>query len=315
VFDFTLHKNALYDTMLESLTGGIYMTKQDFLELTTKPLLLDGATGSNLMAAGMPRGVCTETWVLEHKDIIFNLQRAYVEAGSQIIYAPTFGGNRMNLRMHGLEDRIEEINTRLVGYAKEAADGRAYVAGDITTSGKIPGADPSYGYEEAYEMYQEQIRYLAAAGVDLLVAETMINIDETLAAVDAASSVCDLPIICTMTVEADGSIFSGGNAVEAAQALESAGASAVGINCSVGPDQLVAVVHSIRQAVSIPVIAKPNAGMPTIDENGRAIYSMSAKDFARHMKVLTENGASIIGGCCGTTPEFIRETAEILGLK
>ena len=117
-----------------------------------------------------------------------------------------------------------------------------------------------------------------------------------------------------MTVEADGSIFSGGNAVEAALALESAGASAVGINCSVGPDQLVSVVRNIKQAVSIPVIAKPNAGMPLIDEQGNAIYNMSPTEFAQHMKVLVENGASIIGGCCGTTPEYIRAVAKELGI-
>ncbi|MBQ0001775.1 MAG: homocysteine S-methyltransferase family protein, partial [Clostridiales bacterium] len=213
------------------------MTKQEFIDLTQKVILLDGATGSNLMAAGMPRGICTETWVLDHKDVIQDLQRRYVEAGSKIIYAPTFGGNRMSLTMHKLQHRIEEINTTLVAYAKEAADGRAYVAGDITTSGKLLGADESYGYEEAFAMYQEQIRLLAAAGVDLLVAETMININETLAAVDAAASVTELPIMCTLTVDADGSVYSGGNAIEAAVALESAGASAVGINCSVGPDQ------------------------------------------------------------------------------
>ena len=140
----------------------------------------------------------------------------------------------------------------------------------------------------------------------------MINIEETLAAVDAASQVCDLPVLCSMTVEADGSIFSGGNAVEAALALESAGASAVGINCSVGPDQLVSVVRNIKEAVSIPVIAKPNAGMPVIDDKGNAVYSMGAAEFAKHMKVLVENGASIIGGCCGTTPEYIKAVAEIL---
>lgn len=291
------------------------MTKQDFKQLTQTITLLDGATGSNLLASGMPRGICTETWVLEHKEIIQKLQRSYVEAGSRIIYAPTFGGNRMNLTMHHLEDRIEEINTRLVEYAREAADGHAYVAGDITTSGKILGSDSSYTYEQAFAMYQEQIRILTDAGVDLLVAETMINIEETLAAVDAASSITDLPIMCTMTVEADGSIFSGGNAIEAAVALESAGAAAVGINCSVGPDQLVSVVRNIRESVSIPVIAKPNAGMPVIDDQGRAIYSMQPADFARYMKVLIENGASIIGGCCGTTPEFIRETASVLGLR
>lgn len=291
------------------------MTKQEFQQLTQKITLLDGATGSNLLAAGMPRGVCTETWVLEHKDIIQKLQKDYIDAGSNIIYAPTFGGNRIALTMHKLADRIEEINTTLVGYAKEVAEGRAYVAGDITTSGKLMNADESYMYEHAFAMYQEQIRILVHAGVDLLVAETMINIDETLAAVDAAMSVTELPIICTMTVDADGSIYSGGNAIDAAIALESAGASAVGINCSVGPDQLVSVVKNISEAVSIPVIAKPNAGMPVIDDTGRAVYSMQAEDFAKHMKVLTENGARIIGGCCGTTPAFIRETAKILNLK
>ena len=211
------------------------MKKQEFQKLTEKLLFLDGATGSNLMAQGMPRGICTELWVLQHKDIIQDLQKAYVEAGSQIIYAPTFGGNRINLTKHGLEKRMEEINTALVGYAKEAAQTKAYVAGDITTSGQFLTADGDYTYEDAFEMYKEQILILKNAGVDLIVAETMINIEETLAAVDAANSVCDLPVMCTVTVEADGSIFSGGNAVEAAAALESAGASAVGINCSVGP--------------------------------------------------------------------------------
>ena len=290
------------------------MTKQKFRELAEKLLFLDGATGSNLMAQGMPRGTCTETWVIDHKDVIQSLQKAYIAAGSQVIYAPTFGGNRMNLKKHGLTDRIEEINRTLVSYSKEIAVPGVYVAGDITTSGDFLTADGNYTYDDAFRMYQEQIRILADAGVDLIAAETMINIEETLAAVDAANSVCDLPIFCTVTVEADGSIFSGGNAVEAAVALESAGADAVGINCSVGPDQLVSVVRSIREAVSIPVVAKPNAGMPVIDDQGNAVYSMTPADFARHMKVLFENGATVIGGCCGTTPEFIAEMRRVISL-
>ncbi len=288
------------------------MTRDEFQKLTQKVVILDGATGSNLMAQGMPRGICTEQWVIDHKDVIQKLQKAYMEAGSQIIYAPTFGGNRINLEKHGLEDRIREINRTLVSYSRETAGTRCYVAGDITTSGQFITSDGDYTFETAYEMYQEQIHILKDAGVDLIAAETMINIEETLAAVDAARSVCDLPIMCTVTVEADGSIFSGGNAAEAAAALESAGADAVGINCSVGPDQLVSVVRSIREAVSIPVIAKPNAGMPAIDDQGNAVYSMTPSDFARHMKVLVENGASIIGGCCGTTPDYIRELVHIL---
>ena len=288
------------------------MTKNDFKELTKNPLLLDGATGSNLMAAGMPRGVCTETWILKHRDILKELQQSYVNAGSRVLYAPTFGANRMNLSLHHLEEHIKEMNDALVSLARESAKDMAFVAGDITTTGKMMEPAGDLTYETAFEVYKEQISYLSQAGVDFIIAETMINIEETLAAVDAASQVCDLPVLCSMTVEADGSIFSGGNAVEAALALESAGASAVGINCSVGPDQLVSVVRNIKEAGSIPVIAKPNAGMPVIDDKGNAVYSMGAAEFAKHMKVLVENGASIIGGCCGTTPEYIKAVAEIL---
>ena len=278
------------------------MTKNDFKDLTKNILLLDGATGSNLMVAGMPRGVCTETWVLQHREVLQKLQKAYINSGSRVIYAPTFGANRINLKMHHLEDKIKEMNYELVAIAKESANGQAFVAGDITTTGKMMAPAGDLTYEEAFEVYEEQISFLRDAGVDMIIAETMINIEETLAAVDAASQVCELPVLCTMTVEADGSIFSGGNAVEAALALESAGASAVGINCSVGPDQLVSVVRNIKEAVSVPVIAKPNAGMPLIDEQGNAVYNMDPTEFAQHMKVLVENGASIIGGCCGTKP-------------
>ena len=290
------------------------MTKNDFKELTKNPLLLDGATGSNLMAAGMPRGVCTETWILKHRDILKELQQSYVNAGSRVLYAPTFGANRMNLSLHHLEEHIKEMNDALVSLARESAKDMAFVAGDITTTGKMMEPAGDLTYETAFEVYKEQISYLSQAGVDFIIAETMINIEETLAAADAASQVCDLPVLCSMTVEADGSIFSGGNAVEAALALESAGASAVGINCSVGPDQLVSVVRNIKEAVSIPVIAKPNAGMPVIDDKGNAVYSMGAAEFAKHMKVLVENGASIIGGCCGTTPEYIKAVAQELGI-
>ncbi len=286
------------------------MTREEFRNLTKKLLLLDGATGSNLMAAGMPRGVCTEEWVLAHRDVIQNLQKAYIRAGSQIIYAPTFGGNRINLARHSLEDRIEEINRTLVDYSREAAGEGVFVAGDITTTGEMMEPAGELTYDRAFEVYQEQVRILAEQGADLIAAETMISITETLAAVDAVHSVCELPVMCSMTVEADGSIFTGGNAVEAAVSLEAAGADAVGINCSVGPDQLVSVIRAIRENVSIPVLAKPNAGMPTIDEKGNAVYHLLPAAFARGMQALVDAGASVIGGCCGTTPAFIRALAS-----
>ncbi|CCX60396.1 putative uncharacterized protein [Blautia hydrogenotrophica CAG:147] len=288
------------------------MKREEFQTQIKFPLLLDGATGSNLMAAGMPRGVCTEIWVRDHKDVFLRLQKAYIEAGSQVIYAPTFGGNRISLSMHGLENEIEALNKTLVSYSLEAADDKVLVAGDLTTTGKMMAPAGELSYEQAFEVYQEQIHYLAEAGVDLLAVETMISIEETLAALDAALSVCDLPVMCSMTIESDGSLFTGGNIFEAALALESAGASAVGINCSVGPEQLVAIIRTLYETVSIPVIAKPNAGMPVIDDLGQAVYNMTPQDFALHMKTLVDMGASIVGGCCGTTPEFIHRMAEIL---
>ena len=284
------------------------MTKQEFQNLVSRgPLILDGATGSNLMKAGMPKGVCTEQWILEHPAALTKLQQEYVDAGSQIIYAPTFAANRISLKEHGLEDEMISMISRLVSLSKSCAKERCYVAGDLTTTGKtdIP-------YEELYNVYQEQISCLADAGADLLVAETMMTLDETMAAVEAAHAVCGLPILCSLTIESDGSLFFGGNIFETAVTLQEIGADAVGINCSSGPDQFESIISSFKDSLTVPVIAKPNAGMPTIDEKGEAHYSMDAPEFARHMKRLVELGADIVGGCCGTTPEFIRELVKIL---
>ncbi|MCI9197707.1 MAG: homocysteine S-methyltransferase family protein [Lachnospiraceae bacterium] len=291
------------------------MTRQEFQKLCAATVLLDGATGSNLMAAGMPRGVCPELWILEHPDAIHQLQTAYVEAGSQIIYAPTFGGNRTNLARYGLEERIRELDLTLMGYAKKAAHGRALVAGDVTTTGQFMEPLGDLTYETAFDTYREQISLLAEGGADLLAVETMIHIGETCAAVDAAHAVCDLPVMCSMTVEADGNIFTGGNIIEAAAQLEAAGADAVGINCSVGPEQMEAIIHNIRKTVSIPVLAKPNAGMPIIAEDGQAVYQMEPEDFARHMMALASQGATLLGGCCGTTPAFIKALAQRLSAR
>lgn len=288
------------------------MTRERFKKLCTENVLLDGATGSNLMAAGMPRGICPESWVLEHPDVIQRLQTEYVDAGSQIIYAPTFGGNRINLTRHGLEGRIRELNLTLMGYAKRSARGQAFVAGDVTTTGQFMEPLGDLTYETVFDTYREQISLLAEGGADLIVVETMIHIGETCAALDAARDICDLPVMCSMTVEADGNIFTGGNIIEAASQLEAAGADAVGVNCSAGPEQLEAIIHNIRQAVSIPVLAKPNAGMPVIAADGQAIYNMGPETFARYMKILASQGATLLGGCCGTTPAFISALAHAL---
>ena len=289
------------------------MTRQEFLaRAADHVLLLDGATGSNLRKAGMPVGISSEEWVLKNPEVLKELQRAYVEAGSEIVYAPTFGANRISLMNFGLEKQVTEMNRRLLAISKEAVGARALVAGDLTTTGKLLEPRGDLSYETLYQIYQEQIKALADAGADLLVAETMLSVDETVAALYAAQSVCDLPVMCTLSLEADGTALYGGNAVEAVMTLQEMGAAAVGLNCSVGPDQLEAVVANMKKVAQVPIIAKPNAGMPVINEKGEASYSMNAQNFARYTRKLVEAGAGIVGGCCGTTPEYIRELARVL---
>lgn len=289
------------------------MTKQEFARLADeKIILLDGATGSNLILAGMPRGISTEQWIIENPSALIDLQRAYAKAGSDIVYAPTFAANAVSLMNFDLQDQVAKLNRELVRISQEAVQGQALVAGDITTAGQLMEPQGEMTYDRLFEVYRQQIECLSEAGVDLLVAETMLGVEETMAALDAALAVCDLPMMCTLTLEADGTALYGGNAVEAMDTLQAMGAAAVGLNCSVGPDQLVSVIASMKKIARIPVIAKPNAGMPVINEKGEAVYNMDSEAFAVHMKALTEVGAGIVGGCCGTDPEYIEKLKQVL---
>lgn len=288
------------------------MTHQEFNQLVERGVvLLDGATGSNFRKAGMPVGVCGELWALEHPEVVIALQSAYADAGSNIVYAPTFTANRIGLFGYGLQDRLVELNTELVKLSKLAVSGRALVAGDITTTGKVLEPKGDTSYQELFDVYAEQISVLASAGADLIVAETMLTLEETVVALEAAQSVCSLPVMCTLTLEADGNLLYGGNVVEAVEALQEVGAAAVGLNCSVGPDQLESVISSMKAVAKVPLIAKPNAGMPVMDDKGIAHYSMSPEDFGKHMKKLIWRGARIVGGCCGTDPSYIRALASV----
>lgn len=282
------------------------MNRQKFKELTEKGLLfLDGATGSNLQMRGMPNGVCPELWVLENPQILLDLQREYVKAGTNILYSCTFGGNRIKLAEYGLYQRQEEILKGLIAISKEAADGKAYVAGDITMTGEQLTPIGKMDFEELVEIYKEQIRYMEAAGVDLLVVETMMSLQETRAAVIAAKEVSELPIMITMTFEADGRALFGTDVLTAAIVLESLGADAFGINCSTGPEQMLPLFEQIKSVISIPLIAKPNAGLPMLNEEGNTVYNMGPEEFAAETEKLWEQGAAILGGCCGTTPAHI----------
>jgi len=287
------------------------MTKQEFQTLFhNHPIFLDGATGTNLMKAGMPAGVCPEAWILEHPDVIISLQRAYAEAGSNIVYAPTFTANRIKLKEYGLENRLEEINSSLVALSRQAVGTKALVAGDLTMTGRQLSPIGDLDFEELVDVYKQQIRSLEKAGVDLLVVETMMSLQECRAALIAAKETTDLAVMVSLTFEADGRTLFGSDAASAAIVMESLGAAAVGANCSTGPDQMTDVIRSMAAVTTIPIIAKPNAGLPSVSEDGTTQYDMDADTFAENMIRLMTCGASVLGGCCGTTPEFIRLLTE-----
>ena len=290
------------------------MNKQEFQALIKEhPIFLDGATGSNLQKKGMPTGVCPEKWILDNAQVLLDLQKEFVDAGSHIVYAPTFTANRIKLKEYGLEDQIRQMNHDLVAISKEAAKDRALVAGDITMTGEQLAPMGTLDFEELVDIYKEQIGYLEEAGVDLLVVETMMSLQETRAAIIAAKEVSSLAIMATMTFESDGRTLYGTDAQTAAVVLESLGAAAIGTNCSTGPDKMTEIIRQMAAVTTVPIIAKPNAGLPSLDEAGNTIYDMEAPEFAASMKELVEAGASILGGCCGTTPEYIRMLKETTG--
>ena len=294
------------------------MTREEFITLSKDHILyLDGATGSNLVKAGMPSGICPEQWILEHQGVMLQLQKDYVQAGTNILYAPTFTANRVKLAEYHLEKNMTSMIRDLVAISKKAAESTpghpVYVAGDLTMTGEQLKPMGKMNLETLIDIYKEQILCLVDAGADLLVVETMMSLAETRAALIAAKEVCDLPVIATLTFEADGRTLFGTDAKTAAIVLESLGASAIGANCSTGPAQMESIISEMVSHTRIPVIAKPNAGLPFLDENGTTCYNMEAEEFAEEMEVLVNAGATILGGCCGTTPEFIRQIHERFG--
>ena len=292
------------------------MTKKEFREFVNKgPIILDGATGTNLMAAGMPIGVCPEAWILEHKEVLLNLQRGYVEAGTNIVYAPTFTGNRIKLEEYGLADRITEINTELVRLSREAVGDKALVAGDMTMTGQQLFPLGELMFEDLVEVYKEQASILDKAGADLFVVETMMSLQECRAAVLAIKEVSDKPVMVTLTYNEDGRTLYGTPPEAAVVVLQSLGVDVIGINCSTGPMEMIEPVKIMAEYATIPILAKPNAGLPELVD-GETVYRMTPEEFAEAGAALVEAGAAIVGGCCGTTPEHIAAlTAKVKGME
>ena len=282
------------------------LTKAEFQKLLEKgPLILDGATGSNLQKAGMPRGCCTEKWILEHPEAFLQLQQAYVTAGSQVLYAPTFQAQPIALEREGLEQKAEQINASLVRLSRQAAGNDVYVAGNLTTLAAFTDSYDDGCFDLLVENYRRQIAGLLEGGADLLAAETLMYPTEAEAILTAAELEGAETVLYTFTMQPDGSLFSGRDAAPILQALEQAGAAAVGFNCVAADNMTAGLVSRLRRYVKGPLVCKPNAGNPVIGADNLPRYPMQPEEFARILADCREMGASILGGCCGTDPSFI----------
>lgn len=289
------------------------MTRDDFQAyVQTGVKLLDGATGSNLLKAGMPAGCSTELWVLEHREAILSLQRGYREAGSDILYAPSFLAQPLALQKYGKDQDTEKINEELALLCREAAGKDCLVAGDLATmAATVDSFDEGY-FDQMVEDYRRQIRGLLSGGVDFLAAETLLYPQEAEAILAAAELEGGPAVLYSFTMQPDGSFFSGRDALPVLQDLEAMGAAAVGFNCVTACSLLPGTVARFRRGLKGPLSAKPNAGDPVIGPDGVAVYSMGPQEFALIARDMAELGANLIGGCCGTDPGYIRAVKEAL---
>ena len=282
------------------------LTREEFAQILQEgPLILDGATGSNLQKAGMPRGCCTEEWILANPEPLVRLQRAYAAAGSRVVYAPTFQAQPIALERVNLHKQTEAVNAHLVALSKSAAPD-CLIAGDLTTLATFMDSFDAANFDTMVENYRVQIAGLLEGGADLLAAETLMYPLEAEAILTAAELEGAEAVMYTFTMQPDGSFFSGRDAGPVLRELEEAGAAAVGFNCVAADSMTPGLVSKLRRYVKGPLVCKPNAGVPVIGEDKLAHYPMMPEEFAGIVKQCHEMGASILGGCCGTAPEYIR---------
>lgn len=279
----------------------------DRLFEANKPVLYDGATGTLLQELGLPIGSVPEGWVLDNPSRVFTAARSYVDAGSQIILTCTFGGTAFRLLDSGLDGQAYLINRRAAEIAREAAGDRVFVAGSIGPLGRLAIASGQVTFDDAVDQFAAQAQALMDGGVDLLQIESMSDLDEVKAAVQGVRRVTDLPIFVTMSFDTEGRTLIGITPLLAARELAPLGLTALGANCGSGPEDMPAILQTLHSVVpEMRLIAKPNAGIPTVF-GGKAVYSIDAQQFANYAVEWVKAGATIVGGCCGTSPAYIME--------
>ncbi len=295
------------------------MNRNEFKKLIdSKIVILDGACGSNLQKKGMLSGICPEQWMTDNADIVIDLQRQFLEAGTDILFAPTFTANRIKLKEYGMEDKISYYNKQLIILSKKAIElyrqgsgnkRNIYIAADITMTGEMVAPNGKLSFEELVNVYKEQMGYILDEGVDLFVIETMMSLQECRAALLAVHELCDLPVMVSLTYQGNNRTLYGTDPETAITVLQAMGADAVGVNCSTGPDKMCDIIRQMKKLAHVPILAKPNAGIPYLEDN-QTVFPMGPEEFANEMKMLVSEGVSIVGGCCGTTPEHIKLLTE-----
>ena len=291
------------------------LTRKEFQQLVaTGPVLLDGATGSNLQKMGMPRGCCSEEWILANPDKLVSLQRQYVQAGSKILYAPTFQAQPIALEKVGLHKQTEAINAHLTALTKSVSND-VLVAGNLTTLATFTDSWDPEKFDLLVENYRRQIRGLMDGGADLLAAETLLYPQEAEAILTAAELEGAGAAMYSFTMQPDGALFSGMDAAPVLKNLEEAGAAAVGFNCVAADNMTAGLVAKLRGSLRCPILCKPNAGNPVIGEDNLAHYPMGAEEFGSILADCAAMGAALLGGCCGTTPAHIAAVRSRIGAQ
>lgn len=286
---------------------GVYvmLTREEFQKLLGNgPILLDGATGSNLQKMGMPRGCCSEEWILANPEKLVTLQRQYAQAGSKILYAPTFQAQPIALEKVGLDKQTEAVNAHLTALTKSVSSD-VLVAGNLTTLATFTDSWDVEKFDLLVENYRRQIRGLIDGGADLLAAETLLYPQEAEAILTAAELEGAGAAMYSFTMQSDGALFSGMDAGPVLKNLADSGAAAVGFNCVAADNLTAGLVAKLRRYVKAPILCKPNAGNPVIGDDNLAHYPMGPGEFSEIVSDCIAMGAAIVGGCCGTTPEHI----------
>ena len=280
-----------------------------------RTILLDGGMGTELIRHDFPQGACPESWNVEKPDVVKKIHKSYFDAGSDVVLTNSFGGSKIKLSSHGLDKRCYELNYTAATIANEVKPEGKFLAGSMGPTGKFLKPQGEFTEEEFEEAYAEQAKGLTDGKVDFLLIETQYDLKEALCALKGARNSSDLPIFVTMTFNLHPRGFfalMGNSVTHCIEELEAEAIPVLGTNCTLNSAEMVDLIKIMREKTSLPLIAQANAGKPSLSAEGEVSYSQGLDDYVRYIPQMIENGANIIGGCCGTNPGYIKKMAELI---